>query len=275
MVVPYTAALGTSGIGESLVYSFATRGAQIILLINNAFPRRLDLILLCASHFPLPFALQQFTHNSADKHFSDAGFISWGRFSVGKPWQATGMAKLALMTSLLSFKAQTRAYVRKDKEPVNVRTFIVDPGFTRIPSTCAFITLGSLWGLLVYFFTYPLWWLVLKSPQQAGESFLFAVISIEGAQGEGGLVYRECREGEVRREEVYNADFAKTLWEVTEKEIAELEKKGALKRKRRKMEKEREVKKNGKKNVIEEIIEEVEKAKSEAIASGSEDPKMK
>ncbi|KAF8455999.1 hypothetical protein BGX38DRAFT_1128043 [Terfezia claveryi] len=379
---------GTSGIGESLVYSLATRGAQIILLvkdisdpflidrinflrehtnnqliyaeqcdlsslhsvrlfatkwIDNAPPRRLDLILLCASHSPPPFSPQQFTHDGADKvwginylanfhlltllapairnqppdrdvrviaatcgsymlspplaqHIPDPAFISRCGFP-SKPWQATGAAKLALMSFLLAFNAQNRTYIRKDKELVNARTFIVDPGFARTPSTRSFLTLGSLWGLMVYFLTYPLWWLVLKSPEQAGESFLYAAMSPEGAEGEGGVFYRECRRVEVRRDEVYDAELAKTLWEATEKEIVELEKKGAVERKRRKMEEEMEAK-NGKNNTqdgdkgkgkgvavgvgiagtgkrIEEIIEEVEAAKSGTTASGSENLKKK
>lgn len=174
-----------------------------------------------------------------------------GGFPKSKPWQATGTAKLALMSFLVRFNAQTRAYVRKDKEPVNARTFIIDPGLARTPTTRTFLTLGSLWGLLLYFLTYPLWWLVLKSPQQAGESFLFAAMSPEGAEGDGGVLYRECRRVGIKRDDVYDQELAKQLWEATEKEIEELEKNAAVERKKRKMDEEK--KKQG--GRIQEVVE--------------------
>ena len=148
----------------------------------------------------------------------------------------------------------------------------------------------------MYFCMYPLWWLVLKSPQQAAESFLFAAISPEGEEGEGGGLYRECARAEVRRDEVRDVEVAKKLWEATEKEIGELEKKGAVERKRRQMEEEERGAGKGKAQEggdvgagpgvgvgmgsagkrIEEIIDEAEEAKSapaSASASGSKKKK--
>ena len=216
--------------------------------------------------------------------------------SCGASLRAMGAAKLALMTFLVEFNAQTRAYVRKDKEPINARMFMVDPGFARTPGTRSFLAMGSLWGLLVYFCMYPLWWLVLKSPQQVAESFLFAAMSPEGEEGEGGGLYRECARAGVWRDEVRDVEVAKMLWEATEKEIGELEKKGAVERKRRQMEEEGEAKKGkvqegGDGGVgpgvgvgaglgsaskrVEEIVDEVEEAKSASASASANGSKKK
>ncbi|PGH26835.1 hypothetical protein AJ80_01415 [Polytolypa hystricis UAMH7299] len=87
-------------------------------------------------------------------------------------------SKLALLTFARSFQSHLSAYSRPDKQPPNARVLVVDPGLSRTPGTRRWITRGSLWGLLVYLLTWPLWWLILKSPQQGAQSFLMAVLEM-------------------------------------------------------------------------------------------------
>ena len=166
---------------------------------------------------------------SLSEHLSDPHFTA-RKYPSRAPWRATGAANLALMTFIVEFNRRLHAYKRKDGTPVNARTFLIDPGFARTPGTRKYLTLGSLWGLLVYFLTWPLWWLVLKSPLQASQSFLFASMSPECGEGEGGLLYRECAKGIIRRGEVLDEDMGKKLWEASEKEIEDVERKSAQER---------------------------------------------
>jgi len=80
---------------------------------------------------------------------------------------------------------------------------------------------------------------------------LFAAMSPEGAEGDGGVLYRECRRVGIKRDDVYDQELAKQLWEATEKEIEELEKNAAVERKKRKMDEEK--KKQG--GRIQEVVE--------------------
>lgn len=250
--------------------------------IDNAPPRRLDSIILCAAVSPPPLFPQKLTADGLpevwgvnylanfhlltllapairaqppdrdvrvivatcgsfmlsgplSEHLSDPHFTA-RKYPSRAPWRATGAANLALMTFMVEFNRRLRTYKRKDGMPVNARTFLIDPGFARTPGTRRFLTLGSLWGLLAYFLTWPLWWLVLKSPSQASQSFLFASMSPECGEGEGGFLYRECTKGVIRREEVLNEELGRKLWEASEKEIADVEKKSALERKKQEKE---------------------------------------
>lgn len=222
------------------------------------------------------------------EHLPDPGFAArGGGFPTRAPWRATGAAKLALMAFLGEFNRRLHTYERKDGEPVNARVMIVDPGFARTPGTRRFLTLGSLWGLLVYFLTWPLWWMVLKSAGQAGQSFLWAAMSPEGAEGEGGGLVRECRVVEGRRGELGDAEVARGLWEASEREIEVVEKRAAVERKKRQLEEERVAKEEAKKGKgkgsgtgkakgtragvkIEEIVDEEEGGAGEVKSSGAD-----
>lgn len=359
---------GTSGIGESLVYELAARGAQVILLvknisdpfvidrinfirehtnnqliyaeqcdlsslhsirlfatkwIDNAPPRRLDMILLCAAASQPPSCPTKSTRDGVEHvwginylanfhlltllapsirnqppdrdvrviaatcgsymlsspladHLADPHFSTRG-FPQKSPWRATGAAKLALMNFFIEFNKRNRAYKRKDGEPVNARAFLIDPGLARTPGTRHFLTLGSLWGLLIYLLTWPFWWLILKSPKQAAQTFLFAAMSPEGAEGEGGQLYRECRTVEIQNKEVHDEELAGKLWELTEKEIVELEKKAAIERKKKQLEQEEEEKRKGKEKEKEKGKQKGKEAQTQAqekaTSSGVEDAK--
>jgi len=139
-------------------------------------------------------------------------------------------SKLAIMTFAYAFQKHLDSYKRPDKHPNNARALIIDPGFSRTPGTRRWLSGGSLWGLLFFLLTWPLWWLVLKSPIQGAQSYLMAAMEAEYARGPGGRLIKECREYEPLRAEVQNEEVAKKLWEFSEKQIEHLEKEGAVKR---------------------------------------------
>lgn len=150
--------------------------------------------------------------------------------------------KLALMNFAYAFQKHLDAYQRPDKQPNNARALIVDPGYSRTPGMRRWLTGGSLVGLLLYLLTWPIWWLILKSPDQGAQSYLFAAMDAAYGQGEGAKFIKECREIEPLRPEAKNEEIAKTLWETSEKQIERLEKQGAVKRALEKKEKEESAK---------------------------------
>lgn len=146
-------------------------------------------------------------------------------------------SKLALMNFAYAFQKHLDAYERPDKHPSNARALIIDPGYSRTPGMRRWLTGGSLAGLLIYLLTWPIWWLILKSPDQGAQSFLFGAMDAEYGRGGGGKLIKECREIEPLRPEAKNEDIAKTLWEFSEKQIERLEKQGAVQRTLEKKEK--------------------------------------
>lgn len=146
------------------------------------------------------------------------------------PASVYATSKLALMTFALAFQKHLSSYARPDKKPMNARVIVVDPGWTRTPGMRRYLTFGSLWGLLLYLFMWPLWWLVLKSADQGAQTFLYAAMEAQYGRGEGGYFLKECRKMEFLRPEVEDEDAQKRLWEVSEETIKALEKEGAKKR---------------------------------------------
>ena len=144
--------------------------------------------------------------------------------------ESYGRSKLATMVFAQAFQKHLDAYKRPDHQPNNARAFIVDAGFCRTPGTRRWLTGGSLWGLLIYLVTWPIWWLVLKSPEQGAQSYLYSAMEAELATGPGGKMIKECREMAFLRKEVKDEKVAKELWEYSEKQIELLEKDGAVKR---------------------------------------------
>ena len=139
-------------------------------------------------------------------------------------------SKLACMIFAQAFQKHLDEHRRPDKQPNNARVITVDPGFTRTPGMRRWLTMGSLWGLLLYLVTWPLWWLVLKSSVQGAQGFLRAAMEAELGRGSGGRLLRECKEVDYLREEVRDEDAQKKLWAFSEKQIEALEKEGAVKR---------------------------------------------
>ena len=174
-----------------------------------------------------------------------------------------GTSKLAIMTFAQAFQRSLDAYTRPDKRPMNARVILCDPGLSRTPGMRRWLTMGSLWGLLLYLSTYPLWWLVLKSPIQGAQTFLRAAMEAELGRGNGGRFLKECREVEMLRKEVVkDEEVGKTLWEFSQKQIEAVEKEGARRRaqergKEKKKEKEKE-KEAGMEKVVEEEVEDEE-----------------
>jgi NAD(P)-dependent dehydrogenase (short-subunit alcohol dehydrogenase family) len=146
------------------------------------------------------------------------------------PRKAYGASKLALMVFGKSFQKHLDAYDRPDKQPMNARVVFVDPGWSRTPGMRRWLTAGSLWGLLVYLVMWPIWWLVLKSPQQGAQTFLRAAMEAELGRGVGARLLKECREIDFLRQEVRDDEVGKKLWNISEQQIEALEKEGAIQR---------------------------------------------
>lgn len=236
--------------------------------VDNAPPRRLDMIVLCANIMTPFFGKGQKTMDGVEAEwainylstfhllsilspairaqppdrdvrivFSTCSSYIGGKLELKDTETTTksgsvsyARSKLALMTFAYGFQKHLDAYKRPDKQPNNARALIVDPGFSRTPGTRRWLSGGSLWGLLFYLLTWPVWWLVLKSPNQGAQSYLLAAMEAEFARGSGGRLIKECREYEPLRPEVQNEEVAKKLWEFSEKQIEQLEKEGAVKR---------------------------------------------
>lgn len=155
-------------------------------------------------------------------------------------------SKLALMTFAVAFQKHLSSYVRPDKKPMNARVIMVDPGWTRTPGMRRFLTFGSLWGLALYLFTWPLWWLVLKSGDQGAQTFLYAAMEAQWGRGEGNYFLKECGRTRWTKSEIEDEAVQKKLWESTQKTVEALEKESA---KRRALEK-KENEKGGKKEEV-------------------------
>ena len=145
---------------------------------------------------------------------------------------AYATSKLALMTFASAFQKHLSSYKRPDKYPSNARVIIVDPGFTRTPSTRRYLSNGSLLGLAMYLLFWPFWWLVLKSPDDGAQTFLHAAMEAHYGQGEGGWFLKECKERQIARNEIKDEKLQKSLWEMTDKAVQVMEKESAAKRAR-------------------------------------------
>lgn len=146
------------------------------------------------------------------------------------PSAAYGASKLSLMTFAMAFQKHLSAYKRPDKQPMQARVIMVDPGWSRTPGMRRYLNFGSLWGLALYLILWPFWWLVLKSPEQGGQTFLYAAMEAEFGRGEGGRYLKECKDAKLYRSEINDEDMQKSLWEMSEKVIETLEKEGAKRR---------------------------------------------
>ncbi|EHA27833.1 hypothetical protein ASPNIDRAFT_49354 [Aspergillus niger ATCC 1015] len=138
--------------------------------------------------------------------------------------------RLSLMVFAQSFQKHLNSFKRPDGQPCSARVIMVDPGFSRTPGMRRWMTGGSLWGLLVYLVTWPVWWLVLKSPQQGAQSVLYAAMEAEYGRGEGGWMIKECKEVDLARKEVKDEEAGKMLWEFSEKLIEAKERESAVRR---------------------------------------------
>ncbi|KAH8151231.1 uncharacterized protein LAJ45_04433 [Morchella importuna] len=169
------------------------------------------------------------SHVLGELDLNDVQFLQRGYPTI-RPWRSYGASKMAVMAFACEFQRRMNAHERPDKHPNNVRIFNIDPGLTRTPGMRRWLSLGSIWGLLLYVVTYPFWWLVLKSPEQGAQTFLAAAMSPECGVGEGGKFLRECRGAIYRKTILTTEELGTTLWAFTEQQIKDLEKEAAIKR---------------------------------------------
>ena len=236
--------------------------------VDNAPPRRLDMIILCANVMTPAFGISKTTADGLEEEWAVNYMANFHLLSILSPAiraqppdrdvrilfstcnsyigatmdltetesktksgsKSFARSKLALMTFVISFQKHLDAYTRPDKQPNQARAFIIDPGFSRTPGTRRWLTGGSLLGLLLYLLTWPVWWLILKSPDQGAQSYLLATMEAEFGRGAGGKMIKECSEMQILRTDVKDEGVAKQLWEFSEKQIEQLEKEGAVKR---------------------------------------------
>ncbi|OAL33558.1 hypothetical protein AYO20_07244 [Fonsecaea nubica] len=236
--------------------------------VDNAPPRRLDMVILCANVMTPYFGTPQETMDGLEAEWMINYLSTFHLLSILSPairaqppdrdvrilfstcssyiggkldFETTDKAsksgsasysrsKLAVMTFAYAFQKHLDAYKRPDKELNNARALIIDPGYCRTPGTRRWLSGGLIWGLFLYLISWPLWWLILKSPVQGAQSYLLAAMDAEYGRGAGGKMIKECRQYEPLRPEVKNEEVAKKLWEFSEKQVEHLEKIGAKKR---------------------------------------------
>jgi NAD(P)-dependent dehydrogenase (short-subunit alcohol dehydrogenase family) len=204
--------------------------------INTTPPRRLDMIICNAGILAPPFTPPRKTVDGIEQHwginflahyhlldllspairaqppdrdvriiFTTCALYAVGNLSVipvdSLPrWKALGTSKLALMMTAQDLQRQFDAYQRPDKVVTNIRCFCVDPGVVRTPMLRSFLSLGSIWGLLLYVITWPIWFIILKSPWEGAQTILHCAMtpidySKRGEQGRTtAAYYRDCRE---------------------------------------------------------------------------------
>ena len=236
--------------------------------VDNAPPRRLDMIILCADTLTPRFGIINQTQDDVEPMWginylanfhllnilspalraqppdrevrvifaSCASYIGGDlkQLKDDKDPLPTGRkyetSKLASMVFAQAFQKRLDDFQRPDKQGNNTRVVIVDPGYTRTPGMRRWLTMGSLWGLLLYLLMWPFWWLILKPPMQGAQGFLRAAMEAELGRGVGGRFLRECKEVEYQKIEVRDLNVQKKLWTFSEKQIEALEKESAVKR---------------------------------------------
>ena len=236
--------------------------------VDNAPPRRLDMIVLCANTMTPRYVKTEVTQDKVEINWGINYLANFHLLSILSPAIRAQPAdrdvriifgtcssylggdlkslkdtrsplpsrrkyetsKLGLMVFAQAFQKHLDVYQRPDKQANNARVIIVDPGFARTPGMRRWLAMGSLWGLLLYLIMWPFWWLVLKSPLQGAQSFLRAAMEGELGRGVGGKLIKECKEVDYLKQEVKDDDVAKQLWGFSEKQIEALEKEGAVKR---------------------------------------------
>lgn len=148
-----------------------------------------------------------------------------------KPWNVYGTSKLLLNMFAKEFQRKVESTPRADKQPCAVRVNVVNPGIVRSPSTRRFLSMGTLFGLLLYIILYPFFWLFLKSCEQGSQSYEFAINSPNLHTMNGGNYIKECDIlPNESRTELRNIELQKEVFNITAKKIEMLEKRSAIKR---------------------------------------------
>ena len=236
--------------------------------VDNAPPRRLDMIILCADTLTPRYGVTSKTQDGVEAMWGINYLANFHLLSILSPaaraqppdrdvrilfatcssyiggdlkrlkdnrdplppGRRYETSKLASMVFAQAFQRHLDEFKRPDKQPGNARVIVVDPGYTRTPGMRRWLSMGSLWGLLLYLFMWPFWWVVLKPPMQGAQGFLRAAMEAELGRGTGGRFLRECKEVEYQKKEIKDSEVQKMLWAFSEKQIEALEKEGAVKR---------------------------------------------
>ncbi|EFQ30597.1 short chain dehydrogenase/reductase family Oxidoreductase [Colletotrichum graminicola] len=276
--------------------------------IDNAPPRRLDMIVLCAatitpaagkrmqtkegieemwmvnylSNFHLLSILspaikaQPFDRDVRIIFATCSSYIGAGSLKeplskeTWSPSKAYKRSKLALMVFGQAFQKHLNAYKRPDELPMNSRVYFVDPGFVRTPGMRRWLSRGTLWGLFTYLVAYPVPWLLLKSPEQGAQSILYAAMESSLVRIGGGKLIKECQVVDFARKDVEDKEVAKKLWEESDKLIETTEKEQAAVRALQKKAEEEKAKQEKEAEKIKEV-----EALVEAIKKGKESQKPK
>lgn len=258
--------------------------------IDNAPPRRLDMIVLCAASMAAPGSKRVVTAEGIEEtwmvnflaNFHLLGILSpairaqpfdrdvriliatcssyIGSPSLKEPlteatWQpgtAYARSKLALTVFGQAFQKHLDSYKRPDDLPMNARVTFVDPGMCRTPGTRRWLTRGSILGLLLYVAFYAVPWFLFKSASRGAQSFLFAAMDAQLHRVGGGKLIKECMMVDFARSEVMDEAVAKKLWEESDALIEKTEKAAA---KKRAVDKANDVKAEEKKNEEERVKE--------------------
>ncbi|KAK6210441.1 hypothetical protein LQW54_006187 [Pestalotiopsis sp. IQ-011] len=233
--------------------------------IDNAPPRRLDLIILCAATLTPPGGKRIETEEGIEEtwmvnylaNFHLLGILSpairaqpfdrdvriiiptcstyisappLGSALDKKSWSpgtAYARSKLAMMVFGQAYQKHLDAYKRPDGLPMTARILFVDPGFARTPGMRRWITRGSIWGLFLYLVGYCVPWLLLKSAEMGAQVLLFAALEPSLVRGPGGKLLKECIEVDFARKDVKDEEMAEELWKSSDKLIEKTEKEQA------------------------------------------------
>lgn len=255
--------------------------------IDNAPPRRLDMVILCAATLTPPGGTRKETAEGVEETWMVnylANFHLLGILSpairaqpfdrdvriiiptcsayIGAPilagdldnksWTpgtAYSRSKLALMTFGLAFQKHLDAYKRPDGLPSTARVLFVDPGLSRTPGMRRWMTRGSLLGLWFYIVGYFIPWLFLKSAEMGAQTILYAVLEPSLVRGPGGKLLKECIEVDFARTDVKDEKIAEGLWKASDALIEKTETEQAALRvlKKKAQDMEEEDKKNAEK----------------------------
>lgn len=154
------------------------------------------------------------------------------QYPVSSPLRVFGTSKLMLGMFGRLLQRDLNDYSRSDKAPCNIKVSVVNPGLMRSPSTQRFISMGKLWGLLLYVVLYPIWFFFFKSTTQGAQSILFAVAApILGAQ-DGGNLIQECKIVTKGRPELWDCALQDQVYQKTGELIEKLERQSAVERKK-------------------------------------------
>jgi NAD(P)-dependent dehydrogenase (short-subunit alcohol dehydrogenase family) len=244
--------------------------------IDNAPPRRLDMLILCAATLTPPGGERTETSEGIERtwmvnylaNFHLLGILSPAikaqpfdrdvrvimttcssyisspplKEALDKrswsPGKAYARSKLALMVFGRAFQKHLDAYKRPDELPMNVRVVLVDPGYSRTAGMAHWLTRGSVIGLLLYPLLYFFLWLFLKSANMGAQSIIYAAMEGRLSREVGGKLIKECMEVDAARKDVSDEEVAKELWEASDSLIETVEKKEAQRRAKERKEKE-------------------------------------